>query len=315
MKNSNSKNEEEYKKICNCYRESIFHLLHRQKDIEQFIENCKDPNKKVVYMSQRMKEIISTLLYTFAAMIHERPEGYKITDSILRVPKKSYVKIAEREPLCEDLNFFLEHLRYVDENVLRLRNSSEVFDYITDGYSIVKPFIYFLSGMAEINQAKVKRGAKKIEAFGALDDLAFQEKMQELSTDLHIEGPDEDKAMIVRQVFVYYGCSEILPGELHDSTIFSGSSAEDFKQFLDVTEDQRLGGTLEGIVVHNNPTDTEVPNEKTSSGELHYYTYRKDHYLITAGHCLVDFEEKLYTPQVVAEYNADGDSSAVIQFS
>ena len=270
-------------------------------------------------MSQRMKEIVSTLLYTFAAMRHERPEGYKITDSILRVPKKSFVKIAERDPLCEDLNFFLEHLRYVDENVLRLRNSSEVFDYITDGYSIVKPFIYFLSGMAEINQAKVKRGAKKIEAFGLLDDLAFQEKMQELSTDLQIEGPDEDKAMIVRQVFVYYGCSEILPGELHDSTIFSGSSAEDFKQFLDVTEDQRLGGTLEGIVVHNNPTDTEVPNEKTSSGELHYYTqegaYRKDHYLITAGHCLVDFEEKLYTPQVVAEYNADGDSSAVIQFS
>ena len=86
-KGSNSKNEEEYKKICNCDRESIFHLLHRQKNIEQFIENCKDPNKKVVYMSQRMKEIVSTLLYTFAAMSHERPEGYKITDSILRVPK------------------------------------------------------------------------------------------------------------------------------------------------------------------------------------------------------------------------------------
>jgi hypothetical protein len=29
---------------------------------------------------------------------------------------------------------------------------------------------------------------------------------------------------------------------------------KDFKQFLDVTEDQRLGGTLGGIVVHNNPT-------------------------------------------------------------
>ena len=139
--------------------------------------------------------------------------------------------------------------------------------------------------------------------------------MQELSTDLHIEGPDEDKAMMVRQVFVYYGCSEILPGELHDSTIFSGSLAEDFKQFLDVTEDQRLGGTLGGIVVHNNPTDAEVPNEDTSSGELHYTqegAYRKDHYLITAGHCLVDFDKKLCTPQVVAECNADGDFATFV---
>jgi hypothetical protein len=70
-----------------------------------------------------------------------------------------------------------------------------------------------------------------------------------------------------------------------------------------------------GIVVHNNPTDAEVPNEDTSSGELHYTqegVYRgKDHYLITAGHCLVDFENNLCTRQVVAEYNADGDFAMI----
>eukprot|EP01036_Dinobryon_divergens_P036045 gene36045-46839_t len=249
-------------------------------------------------------------------MSHKRPEGsINITDSILRVQKKSYVKIAERAPLCEDLNFFLEHLKYVNDNVLWLRNSSDVFDYITDGYSIEKPFIYFLSRTAEINQAKVKRGAKKIEAFGALDDLAFQGKLQELPTTLlHIEGPEEDKAKMVRQVFVYYGGSDILPSELHDTTIFSGSSTRDFKQFLDVTEDQRLGGTLGGIVVRNNPTSAEELNYSGGLYCTQEKAYRgKDHYLITAGHCLVDFDEKLCTPQVVAEYDAGGDF-AMIKF-
>ena len=50
-------------------------------------------------------------------------------------------------------------------------NAFEVFDYITNGYSFMEPFIDFLTNEAQINQAKVKLVAKKIEAlFGTLDD-------------------------------------------------------------------------------------------------------------------------------------------------
>jgi len=49
------------------------------------------------------------------------------------------------------------------------------------------------------------------------------------TTLLHIDDTIEDKAAMVMQVFNYCGCSEILPGELHDTTIvYSGSSTEDF---------------------------------------------------------------------------------------
>ena len=57
----------------------------------------------------------------------------------------------------------------------------------------MEPFISFLTNEAEINQAKVKIGSKKIEAFGALDDSAFREKLQEMSTALlHIDDSIDD---------------------------------------------------------------------------------------------------------------------------
>ena len=76
----------------------------------------------------------------------------------------------------------------------------------------MEPFIGFLINEAEINQAKVKLGAKKIEAFGVLDDSAFLEMLQTMSTTpLKIEDSIEDKAAMVMQVFNYCGCLEILP--------------------------------------------------------------------------------------------------------
>ena len=46
---------------------------------------------------------------------------------------------------------------------------------------------------------------------------------------------------MVMHVFNYCGCSDILPGELHDtSTILSGSSIEEFRHYLDVLEGQKL---------------------------------------------------------------------------
>ena len=109
------------------------------------------------------------------------------------------------------------------------------------------PFISFLANEAEINQAKVKIGAKKIEAFGALDDSVFREKLQEISTTLlRIDDSIEDKATMLMQVFNYCVCSEILPGQLHDTTTtFSGSSTREFRQYLEVPAEQRLGGTSE----------------------------------------------------------------------
>ena len=57
------------------------------------------------------------------------------------------------------------------------------------------------------------------------------------TTLLRIDDSIEDKAAVVMQVFNYCGCSEILPGELHDNTtVFSGSSTEEFRQYLDVPE-------------------------------------------------------------------------------
>ena len=79
------------------------------------------------------------------------------------------------------------------------------------------------------------------------------------TTLLRIDDSIEDKAAVVMQVFNYCGCSEILPGELHDNTtVFSGSSTEEFRQYLDVPEDQRLNDTLGGIVKRNELKCEEV---------------------------------------------------------
>ena len=223
----NFDDDEEYKNICNVFSDSLFHLLRRRKGIEHFISYCQN-QQIAVYVSHKKKEIVSSLLHTFASVSCKRPgleKSINTTNSILLVPKRSYVKIADRKPLCDVLTFFFQHLTNVD-GFLRLRNASEVFDYITDGYSIMEPFIDFLTSEAEINQAKVKLGAKKIEAFGTLDDSAFQTKLQDMSTTLlRLDDSIEDKAAVVMRVFNYCGCSEVLPGELHDTTtVFSGSS-------------------------------------------------------------------------------------------
>lgn len=262
--------DEEYKRICSDFRDSIFSLLRHRSFIKNLIVSCQNP-KAAVYMSQRKKEIVSSLLNIFASVSRKRLElepSINTTYPILAVPKMSYIKIAERTPLCDVLNFLLEQLNSVDDH-LRLRNPCDVFNCITNGYSITKPFITFLTDEAGINQARVKIGAKKIEAFGALDDSAFREKLQVMSTTLlHIDDSIKDKAAMVMEVFNYVGCSEVLPGRLHEATtIFSGTSTKDFRKYLDVSEEQSLGGTLGGIVKCNNlkPDEHEEAPQKVSN--------------------------------------------------
>ncbi len=311
--NNRNSYEKEYTMICSSHRDSIFHLLHGRKEVNEFIHYCQ--NSKVVYISRRMNEIISCLLNTFSSIANPKilEESIGITSSILSVSKRSCVKKADRTPLCEVLNFYLGHLENLNSRFLMLRNSSEVFAYITDGNSIMEPFLSFLRGNAEINQAKVKRAAMKIEVFGVLDDPAFLEKLQELSTrHLRIEGSPEDKATMLRQVFDYCGGSEILPGNLHNTTIFSGSATEDFRQFLEVPEGQKLGGTLGGIVTLKIKAEPEEREEIVDS--LEEACIEESNYLVTAGHCLVDYganSEGDCNPQVVVQYDSEGDFAMV----
>jgi len=62
--------DEEYKKICNDFRDSIFHLLQRRKGIEHFILYCQNP-QTAVHMPYK-KEIVSTLFHTFASVTRSR---------------------------------------------------------------------------------------------------------------------------------------------------------------------------------------------------------------------------------------------------
>jgi hypothetical protein len=149
------------------YRIDILYLRHQIDSIKKVITMCK--SNQNFYLSKKMKELVLRLL---SFVNSQAPNLLKKRDFGVFsycYSNQSCIKVEERPIIVDTLNTCLNHLENVISTI-KLRDSNEVFLYIIDGYVISKPFSKYLFEVALLVQTAVKVGAKKIEAFGELDE-------------------------------------------------------------------------------------------------------------------------------------------------
>jgi hypothetical protein len=147
--------------------------------------------------------------------------------------------------------------------------------------------------VALLVQTAVKVGAKKIEAFGELDENKFREKLNELldiktSNDksllIPLEETIKDKISVLYNVFSYSGGCSVLPSKLHVE-VNSGSPLCDSRASLECNIGQKLDDILGGILKVNS-----------------------SFYAVTAGHCLLEnFNDEIENDTILDEWNVDKD--------